>query len=97
VVSFTSWLQNPSQTNGDYLSNVRPYTSRTFRNKNIRDLCREISQLKKGYEPKTNLVKYGNGDLFANSHSVLQRWKNYSCQLLNVHGMNNVRQTNAYR
>jgi hypothetical protein len=36
-------------------------------------------------------VKDENGDLLADSHSILNRWKNYS-QLLNVHNVTDVRQ-----
>jgi hypothetical protein len=31
-------------------------------NKNIRDMCRGITEFKKGYKPKTNLVKDERGD-----------------------------------
>jgi hypothetical protein len=37
-----------------------------------------------------------NGDLLAQSHSILNRWKNYFCQLLNAHGVNDVRQTEMH-
>jgi hypothetical protein len=33
------------------------------KNKNIRDLYRGITKFKKGYQPKTNLVKDDRGDL----------------------------------
>jgi hypothetical protein len=33
-----------------------------------------------------------NGDLLADSHNILNRWKNYFSQLLNVHGVSDVRQ-----
>jgi hypothetical protein len=33
-----------------------------------------------------------NGDLLADSHNILNRWKNYFCQLLNVHRVSDVRQ-----
>jgi hypothetical protein len=36
-------------------------------------------------------VKDENGDLVAYSHKVLNRWKNYFCHLLYVHGINDVR------
>jgi hypothetical protein len=39
------------------------------------------------------MVKEENSDLLADSHSILNMWKNYVCQLLNVHGVNDVRQT----
>jgi hypothetical protein len=39
-------------------------------------------------------VKDENGDLLTDSHSMLNRWKNYFSQLLNVrvHGVSDVRQ-----
>jgi len=61
--------------------------------KNIRDLNRSISDFKKCYQPRTNIVKYEKGDLVPDSHSILARWKNYFSQLLNVHGVNDVRET----
>jgi hypothetical protein len=65
-------------------------------NKNIRDLYRSINEFKKGYQPRTNMVKEENGDLLADSQSILNRCKNYFCQLLNVHGVSNVRQTEIH-
>jgi hypothetical protein len=95
------WLQ-------DNLKNIRREASRHFRNKkreylkgkidelainskykNIRDLYRGI---KRGYQPRSNLVKDENGDLLAGSHSILNRWKNFISQLLNVHRVSDVRQ-----
>jgi hypothetical protein len=66
------------------------------KNKNIRDLYRGINEFKKGYQPRTNLVKDERGDLLADPHKVLNRWKNYFCQLLNVHGMGGVMQTEIH-
>ena len=34
--------------------------------------------------------------MIADSHSTLARWRNHSSQLLNVHGVNNVRQTETH-
>jgi hypothetical protein len=45
--------------------------------KTIRDLCRCISDFKKGYQPRTNIVNDEKGDLVADSHIVLARWKNH--------------------
>jgi len=103
-------LQNPSQTSGDNLNNVRHETSRTFRNKKREYLKEKINELetnrtkisetygglnefKNGYQPRTNLVKDENSDLLADSHNILKRWKQYLHQLLNVHGVNDVRKT----
>jgi hypothetical protein len=37
-------------------------------------------------------VKDENGDLLVDSHNILNRWKNYFSQLLNVHNISDVRQ-----
>jgi len=60
--------------------------------KNIRDLYRGINDFKKGYQPRTNIMKDDKGDLVADSHSILAKWRNYFSQILNVHGVNDVRQ-----
>jgi hypothetical protein len=38
------------------------------------------------------LVKDERGDLLADAHKILNRWKNYFCELLNVHGVGGVTQ-----
>jgi hypothetical protein len=55
-------------------------------------LYRSISDLKKGYQPRTNKVKDEKDELFADSHSILPRWRNHFSQLLNIHGVKDVRQ-----
>jgi hypothetical protein len=66
------------------------------KNKNIRDMYRDVNEFKKGYKPGTNLVKDERGDLLADPHKILNRWENYFCQLLNVHGAGGVRQTEMH-
>ena len=44
--------------------------------KNIRDLYRGINDFKKGYQPRTNIVKDDKGDLVTDFHSIVARWKN---------------------
>jgi hypothetical protein len=61
-------------------------------NKNIRRLYRGIHGFKKGYQFKSNLVKDENVDLLADSNNIINRWKNYFPQLLNVHDVSDVRQ-----
>jgi hypothetical protein len=61
--------------------------------KNIRDLYRGMNEFKKGYKPRTNFAKDERGNLLADSYKILNRRKNYFCQLLNVHGAGGVRQT----
>jgi hypothetical protein len=40
-------------------------------------------------------VKDEKGDLVADSHSILARWRNHFSLLLNIHGVNDVRQHTA--
>jgi len=49
--------------------------------------------LKKGYQPRTDIVKDEKGDLVADCQSILPRWRNHFSQLLNVHGFNDDIQT----
>jgi hypothetical protein len=41
-------------------------------------------------------VKDENGDLLADCHNILNRWKNYFSQLLNVHIVSDVRQIEVH-
>jgi hypothetical protein len=41
-----------------------------------RDLYRGINDFERGYQPRSNLVKAENGDLLADPHNFLNRWKN---------------------
>ena len=63
---------------------------------NVRDLYRCINDFKKGYQPRAIIVKDEKGDLVADSHSIMVRWRNYFSQLLNVHGVNDVRQAEIH-
>ena len=63
---------------------------------NIRDLHTGIIDFKKGYQPRTNIVKDDKADLVTDSHSILARWKNYFSQMLNVRGVNDVRQADLH-
>jgi hypothetical protein len=60
--------------------------------KNISDLYRGISDFKKSYQRRTNILKDEKSDLVKDIHSILAGWENYFSQLLNVHGFNDVRQ-----
>jgi len=63
---------------------------------NIRDLYRGISDFKKGYQPRCNIVKDEKGDLVADSHSFVARWRNYFSQLFNVHGVKDIGQAEIH-
>jgi hypothetical protein len=45
----------------------------------ISDLYRSINEFK-GFQPRSNLANYENYDL-ADSNNILNRWKNYLCDL----------------
>ena len=64
--------------------------------KNIRDLYRGISDFKKGYQPRCNIVKDERGDLVADSHTIAARWRKYFSQLFNVHGVKDVGQAELH-
>jgi hypothetical protein len=76
----------------DKINELATNSKNKNKNKNIRDQYRGINELKRGYQPGNKLVKDENGDLLADSHNILSRWKNYFSQLLNVHNVSDVRQ-----
>jgi hypothetical protein len=80
----------------EYLKDKINELGSNCKNKNIRDLYRGINGFKKDYQPRTNLVKDKRGDLLPVPRKSLNRWKNYFCQLLNVHGAGGVRQTEMH-
>ena len=49
--------------------------------KNIRDWYRGINDFKKGYQPRSNVVKDEKVDLVADSYSIMARWRKYFSQL----------------
>jgi hypothetical protein len=65
--------------------------------KNIRDLSRDVNEFKKRYQPIINIIKDENGNLLADYQNILNRWKNFFNQVLNVHGVHDVRQMDIYR
>jgi hypothetical protein len=105
------WLHDPSEINGDNLNDVRCDASRYFRNKKLDYLKEKINELatnsknknirginefKRSYQPRNSLVKDKNGDLLADSHNILNRWKNYFSQLLYVYNVSESRQIEVH-
>jgi hypothetical protein len=68
----------------EYLKDKNNELESNGKNKNIRDWYRGMNEFKKGYQPRINLVKNGRGHLLADPQKILNRWKKYFCQLLNV-------------
>jgi len=54
---------------------------------NIRHLYRGTNDFKMGNQPRCNIVKDEKGDLMAESHGIVARWRNYFSQLFHVHGV----------
>jgi hypothetical protein len=80
----------------EYLKDKINELASNSKNKNIRDICRGINEFKRGYQSRNNFVKEENGDLLVDSHNILNRWKNYFSQVLNVHNVNYVRQIEVH-
>jgi len=59
-------------------------------------LYRGISDFKRWYQPGCNIVKDEKGDLVADYHSIVARWRNYISQLFNVHGVEDVGQAEIH-
>jgi len=59
-------------------------------------LYRGINDFKKGYQPRCNIVKDENGDLVADTHSIVVRWRKYFSHLFNVHGVKDVGQAEIH-
>jgi len=54
-------------------------------------MYRGINYFKKGYQPRTNMLKDEKGDLVTDFHRILSQWRNHFYLILNVHGVNDVR------
>ncbi|KAJ4427810.1 hypothetical protein ANN_25493 [Periplaneta americana] len=54
----------------------------------VKYLYQGIKEFKNGYQARVNVIHDENGDLLADSYSILNRWKNYFGQLLIVHRRN---------
>jgi hypothetical protein len=66
------------------------------KNKKIREIYKGINTFRKGYHLRTNLVRDERGELLADPHKILNTWKNYLRQLLNVNWSGGVRQTEMH-
>ena len=56
----------------------------------------DMNDIKKSYQSRTNIVKGDKGELVTDYHDILTRWRKHFSQLLNVHGINDVRQTEIH-
>jgi hypothetical protein len=86
TLSNVKWeaIRHFSNKKREYLKDKINELESNSKNKNIRELYRDINEFKKGNQPRTNLVKDEKGDLLVDPYKMLNRWMNYFCQLLNV-------------
>jgi hypothetical protein len=61
----------------EYLKDKINELATNSKNKNTRYPYRGVNEFKRGYQPRNNLVKDENGELLADSHNILNMWKNY--------------------
>jgi hypothetical protein len=64
----------------EYLKDKINEVASNSKNKDIRDLYRGVNEFKKGYQPRSNLLKDENGDRLADFHNILNIWKKYFSQ-----------------
>jgi hypothetical protein len=69
----------------EYLKGKIDELAMNSKNNNFRDMYKGINYLNRSHQPRSYLEKDENGDLLADFHSILNRWKNYFSQLLKVH------------
>jgi hypothetical protein len=74
----------------EYLKGKINELATNSKNMNIRDLHRGINECKSGYQPRSNLVEDENGDLLADSNSIVNRSKCYFSQILNVQNISGI-------
>jgi hypothetical protein len=80
----------------EYLKDKTNELAMNSSKKSIRDLFTSMNEFKRGYHPRSNLVKNKNGDQLADSSNILNRWKNYIFLLLNVNGVCEVMQREVH-
>jgi hypothetical protein len=61
---------------GEYLKDRINGLAANSKNKDVKDLYKGINELKRGQQPRNNLVKDENCDLLVYSHDTLNTWKN---------------------
>jgi hypothetical protein len=64
--------------------------------KNIKEMYRGRNKFKKWYQPRINIKDAENVNLLAYPQSVLNRWKNFFNQVLNVYGSHDIRQMDIH-
>jgi hypothetical protein len=60
---------------GEYLNRKSNELAANSKNKNIGEQYRGINEFKRGYQSINELAEDENGDLLADTHNILKRWK----------------------
>jgi hypothetical protein len=68
----------------------------THSTNNITDLYKGIIEFKRVYQHSSNLLKDKIGVLLADSHRILNRWKNYFSLILNLHRASDISQAERH-
>ena len=67
------------------------------KNKNIREMYKEIHEFQKGYQPRAYVIKKkGDGTIVADTTSILSRWEQFLSNLLNVDQCNSHEESEVY-
>jgi hypothetical protein len=67
-----------------------------IKHKHYKDFCSGINEFRESYQPRINIIKEESDNLLADPQSVLKSWKNFFNQVLNVHGVHDVRQMDIH-
>ena len=59
---------------------------KNFKENNDRQAYKEVKFIKKGYAPRTSMIKDKKGEIVSTHAEVLERWKEHFQQLLNNEG-----------
>jgi hypothetical protein len=65
-------------------------------NSKIKNIRGSFSDFTEGYQPRINIDRDEKGDLVTGLYSILSKWRKHFFHLLNVYGVNDLRQTDTY-
>jgi hypothetical protein len=80
----------------EYLKDRLNAVTTNSKNKIIRDLYRGANEFKRDYQARKSVMNDENSNLLADSCNILNMWKKYFSQLMNVQNVSNVRQIVTY-
>ena len=69
----------------EYLTQKIQEIEENGKTNNIRDLYKGVNSLRKGYQPRLDVIRNERGDLQADPTKIIDVWKSYFDKLLNVH------------